>query len=191
MIEGFEMRHSPEYDAYLKGWRLVNPSLFNLLSCLRSYAVRWWTAEAPEHEQYEPGMDRVPEPLCYANVVSSELRREAHSPFGEMVAERRHVVAIDLDIPAYLVPSTTEGHSHLYIDVPGGIEHGAYMNLLGALARCGIIEQGYAEVSQKRGHTDLRPPWIKKEQVAVAAPPVQQPVADFEGINDTLAGDVF
>lgn len=31
--------------------------------------------------------------------------------------QRKHTILLDLDVPAKLVPSTTEGHSHLYIDI--------------------------------------------------------------------------
>jgi len=172
------MPHSSEYDAY-RNRGDVDPGLFDLLGRLRSYVVRWWTAEAPEHEQYEPGMDRIPEQLQFSNVVSSQLADDIVTRTLQSVGleGKRHAVAIDLDIPAYLVPSTTPGHSHLYVDVPGGIAHDDYMDLLEVLGRCGVIEEGYAEVSRKRGHSDLRPPWIKKEPVAE---PVVAAVSDWD-----------
>jgi hypothetical protein len=89
--------------------------------------------------------------LADADVISSEI------------ADNRgtHTVMLDLDVPAKLVPSTTEGHSHLYIDVP--IKWHDYTKLLQALADAGIIEEGYRSASLSRGRTSLRLPWVKKE----------------------------
>lgn len=149
---------SSEYKAYRAWWAETrDEKLLTLFQRLKCYTVRWWSAEEfPEHEVYEPGLDRLPEATMYANVASSQINDGAD----------RHVVALDLDYPAYVVPSSTEGHSHLYLDVPGGVKHEDYMELLELLGRIGVIEPGYAEVSIKRGHTDLRLPWIKKKVAA-------------------------
>lgn len=72
----------------------------------------------------------------------------------------RHTIALDLDVPARLIPSTTEGHSHLYIDVP--VEWESVVDLLNLLADMGIVEPGYAAASIRRGYTSLRLPWIRK-----------------------------
>jgi hypothetical protein len=74
---------------------------------------------------------------------------------------KKHKVLLDLDVPAKLIPSTTEGHSHLYIDIE--VEDDKYIPLLKVLADVGIIEPGYAVASERRGHTSLRLPWVKKE----------------------------
>jgi hypothetical protein len=143
-----------------------------LLERLKTYAVDWSHVssknDARDIPLYEPGIDREERDIAAANVVSSELY-----PPSEFFSssEARHVVAIDLDVPAYLVPSSTSGHNHLYIDVPNGIPHHRYMALLSALADCGVIEKGYADVSIKRGHSDLRLPWVQKGDPTPAAPP--------------------
>lgn len=84
-----------------------------------------------------------------------ELRdeQEAQGPY--------HAVLLDLDVPAYLVPSSTPGHSHLYVDVL--VPKSELIELLEVLAKTGVIEQGYAEASIKRGRTCLRLPWVKKD----------------------------
>jgi hypothetical protein len=128
----------------------------HLLPRLRTYLVDWKFSFIPaENVEYEPGIDRTEAELPEANVVSSELK---HTWSG-----RRHIVALDIDYPAYLVPSSSMDHYHLYLDVPGGIAHEDYMELLALLGRLKIIETGYAEVSVKRGHSDLRLPWVTKE----------------------------
>lgn len=97
----------------------------------------------------EFGKPLVPtETLETANLISSELGYGFHAP------------VIDLDVPHKLVPSTTEGHSHLYIDVPMGWEQ--YSKLLRVLAECGIIEQGYCDASLARHASYVRKPGHKK-----------------------------
>jgi len=92
---------------------------------------------------------RTTDDLDEAEVVSSELK-----------GSKKHAPVIDLDIPHTLVPSTTEGHSHLYLDVP--MPWWKYRVLLAVLAWTGIVQKGYVRASVRRGHTDVRLPWIKK-----------------------------
>ena len=87
-------------------------------------------------------------------MISSQIK----SPFGEV----RHVVALDVDYPVHVVESSTPGHFHVYLDVPGGITHDGYMALLALLGHLRIVEPNYASVSIQRGHSDLRLPWVKK-----------------------------
>jgi hypothetical protein len=82
--------------------------------------------------------------------------------------QARHALVLDIDHPAWLVKSSTPGHYHLYVDVPGGINHELYMALLGTLADCGIIEPGYARASQERGASMVRLPWVKKGSQVVS-----------------------
>lgn len=126
-------------------------SLRALLHRLIKYKILNWKASSNDPD---PNDDRVPADLDSADVVSS-LR-------GGDINGVRHAVVLDIDHPAWLVRSTTPGHFHLYIDVPNGVSHPNYMQLLGLLADCGIIERGYASASQTRGFTSVRLPWIKK-----------------------------
>jgi hypothetical protein len=77
-----------------------------------------------------------------------------------LLPDGRHAPVLDLDLPHRLVPSTTEGHSHLYLDVP--MSWRQYKRLLKALAKAGVLEQGYVEASLYRRHTAVRMPWVKK-----------------------------
>lgn len=88
---------------------------------------------------------------------------------AQIVASRiketgKHHLLIDLDVPAHLIPSTTEGHSHLYIECGEGIEWGKIESVLSALVSAGIVEGGYASASIERGFTALRTPWTKKKK---------------------------
>lgn len=94
-----------------------------------------------------------------SNLVSSEV----HDPDGLWTdefcrpaddGESLHALAIDLDVPARLVPSSTPGHTHLFIDVP--MSWGVYQEILGVLAYAGILEDGYVEASASQGKTLLR-----------------------------------
>lgn len=96
----------------------------------------------------EKGIVRTPATEEEAEVVSSEIGRGEHCP------------ALDVDVPAYLVPSSTPGHSHLYIDVP--MSWRKYKRLLKAMAAAGILEKSYVDASIRRRHTAVRVPWLKK-----------------------------
>lgn len=72
----------------------------------------------------------------------------------------QHKLVLDVDLPAQLIPSTTEGHFHLYVDTV--IEHDKWEALLIALAEAGVIEPGYMRASIARGFTAVRLPWVKK-----------------------------
>lgn len=71
-----------------------------------------------------------------------------------------HKVILDIDVPVKLVPSSTRGHFHLYIDKE--VPHEAYFNLVRAFVDAGIVEPGYLGASERRGYTSARLPWIKK-----------------------------
>jgi hypothetical protein len=77
-------------------------------------------------------------------------------------ANGKHRPLLDIDFPAAVIPSTTEGHCHLYIDKE--LEWKDYKKLLNILADLGIIEHGYRGASLARGYTALRLPWIKKNE---------------------------
>lgn len=74
----------------------------------------------------------------------------------------RHKPILDIDFEAKLLPSTTEGHYHLFLDKEMSWE--LYEELLTTLAKCGIIEQGYANASIQRHYSAARLPWVKKEK---------------------------
>lgn len=67
---------------------------------------------------------------------------------------------LDLDVPVH-VEKSTNGNTHLYVDVPMTREQ--HDIVLGALAKAGVIEEGYAEVGITGAFgATLRPPWVKK-----------------------------
>lgn len=86
-----------------------------------------------------------------ANVVSSKIAG----------LQDAHTLAIDVDLPARLLPSSTPGHFHLYIDEPA-MSWRQYKRVLKALMRAGIIEKGYYKASVRRRATHLRLPGVAK-----------------------------
>lgn len=91
-------------------------------------------------------------PIKEADVISSEV----DTPHGTM-----HRPVIDIDVPIRLFPSTTPNHFHLYIDHLVSWED--YLEMLKAMAVCGIVEWNHVNASIQRGGTHVRLPWIKKE----------------------------
>jgi hypothetical protein len=91
-----------------------------------------------------------------------------HVPVEDIVLSKdndgNHRPVLDIDFPAALIPSSTPGHFHLYLDKQ--LTTTQYMKLLDALAESGIIERGYASVSEARGYTSARLPWVKKKASA-------------------------
>lgn len=114
---------------------------------LRLFKVLKWGIDSDSEEWHEDREEVTS--LDDANIVSSQFRGSDH-----------HMVILDLDVPAALVPSSTPGHSHLYIQSRMGWE--TYSNLLDALSAAGILEPGYVGASKARKFTGVRLPWISK-----------------------------
>lgn len=94
--------------------------------------------------------------------VKPEMPTEGEAPnvISSLLYNGMHAPVLDIDIPATLVPSSTEGHSHLYLDV--AMTWTQYCKLLDLLSEVGIIEEGYRNASIARGFTAARLPWVKK-----------------------------
>lgn len=91
---------------------------------------------------------REPCPKAEANLVSSLDKDGLHRP------------VIDLDYPHKYIPSTTDGHGHLYLDLQ--ITWEVYEKLLIALEEARIIQPGFLKRSQERKATFVRPEWVTK-----------------------------
>lgn len=88
-----------------------------------------------------------------ASLISSEVHPKHNLP-------GLHKIVIDLDMDAALIPSSTRGHYHLFIDKYYSWDE--YKELLTVLAKFGIIQEGYAQASIKRGGSYVRAPWYMK-----------------------------
>lgn len=69
-------------------------------------------------------------------------------------------VTLTLTARAFVVPSTTPGHGHLYVDHAMPWEN--YQKLLNNLVDYGVLEPGYVGASEERGWTCVRLPWVRK-----------------------------
>lgn len=98
----------------------------------------------------------VVDKLADANVITS--KEAAYANGGE--ESDFHKIVLDLDVPATLVPSSTGGHFHLYIDYD--LHWDDYVELLEVLAKIELVEEGYVEASKREGYTSARLPWVRK-----------------------------
>lgn len=127
-----------------------NPMPSNELWMVESFMGSDKTGEPDFRIQVE-GINPVETDLLSANAVSSAIRNTEgllHKPL------------LDLDMAAKLIPSSTEGHFHLYIDKPMTWDN--YIKLLDVMAEVGILEQGFVDASKYRKATFLRLPHVKK-----------------------------
>jgi hypothetical protein len=81
------------------------------------------------------------------------------------LSDGTHVVALDIDAPVEVYPSSTPGHFHLYINKP--MPWDDYLQLLSLMAKVGLLEPGFVLASIVRGFSALRLPWVKKERKVV------------------------
>lgn len=123
-----------------------------------------------------------------AHVITSRVAgqvppRDSEGLVNPDVNENRmlHKLVIDIDMPAVLVPSSTPGHFHLYVD--NVMTWGQYVALLRALAAANIVEPGYVKAAERRGFTAVRLPWIKKPKAATPRVDASEGVAEFNGTD--------
>lgn len=100
-------------------------------------------------DTYNSGRKKIAEAdLDRANLVSSELPNGLHAP------------VIDLDFEVHLLPSSTPGKYHLYIDKH--ITWEQYESLLTGFYMAGLIEAGWYNNALQDKRTYLRLPHVKK-----------------------------
>ena len=114
--------------------------------------------------------------LAEANLISSEIVDGVHIPL------------IDIDMDAALLPSSTPGHHHLYIDKNMPFED--LIKLLEVMVEVGIVQKGFLEGTKKRGFSSLRLPHVSKYDQEEEAPkphlkivPKNQSLIDMEEVN--------
>lgn len=97
---------------------------------------------------------------AWGSMVEPGLDSAARTVLGMPRRESLHVIAIDLDHEAALIPSSTPGHHHLVIDHK--LCWSDYLKVLTVLAEVGVIQDRYLAASKARRETFLRLPWIGK-----------------------------
>ena len=97
-----------------------------------------------------------------------EHLRLCDEPVNDLVASSllengKHSPVLDIDYQAKLIPSTTPGNSHLYLD---GLTMSwwRYRVLLAVMAWAGVIDRRYYRHSVRRRMTAVRMPHVSKPQ---------------------------
>lgn len=91
--------------------------------------------------------------------LSHEDRSNANL-VSSLRADGTHAPAFDLDRKAVLLPSTTPGNHHLYIDEV--LSWAQYRALLRGFYKAGLLDASVYWRSLYRGTTHVRPPWTRK-----------------------------
>src|SRR5437763_1650105 len=104
--------------------------------------------DSPEYLESKP--EEVPE--TEANVVSSVMNDKFNSE--RLSYDTRHLPVLDLDFPCELLPSSTPGKFHLYMNKE--VSWLNYQNVLTAMAVAGLLEPGYVAASLARKMTLVR-----------------------------------
>lgn len=101
------------------------------------------------------------EPMFWA-LMKYNMAQDRHlDASGNLISShiqgsRKHAPVVDIDVPVRLVPSTTPGHTHLYIDIP--MKRWRMMIMLFGLYVGGVLEMGSFWWSLRRGATFVRTP---------------------------------
>ena len=83
---------------------------------------------------------------------------------GSLREDGTHAPVIDLDFSAELIPSTTEGHFHLYLNK--ALTPKEHEKLLKVLYEVGIIEYGFYHNSLKRKQAHVLMPGINRDNIS-------------------------
>jgi hypothetical protein len=179
-------RNGRELVPSMHTFALRHPWYWERLRWLKKWTVENWT-KAYVRAEGPPGTkgEFRPEDAPTASVFDDLLRQDLPVPMAlehdhrttvnglalaeavssEDVKTGLHHILIDIDRRAVLLPSTSVGHFHLYVEMGmcgDGMKWEDYAEWLRASAKIGLIEEGYAEASIRRKATFLRLPWIRK-----------------------------
>lgn len=154
---------APDHQDAIEARRLLYPDFFRVAAKLQAGDIDFAQNPGKDSDD-ERALDTEKlieeRPLHEANSFSSRVIKDV---FGPLLADRthaRHVVAIDLDMDAVLIPTTTPGHHHLIIDKE--LTWAQYASLLFALWDVGLIQDGYYRACMHRKASWLRTPWTAK-----------------------------
>jgi len=115
--------------------------------------------------------------------LRGDEREPARPKKANIVASRRadgsHMPTLDIDHPVFVDPSSTEGHFHLFIDVP--MTWRSYRRLLKALYLGGVIGRNHYWRSLNLGASFVRPPGVRKTPIG------RQRAEDGRGVDRRAA----
>lgn len=118
---------------------------------------------------FDPRLDRPNTEYSYDPPLESTIAQESTNLVGSLVddtpsdnEEWLHAPVLDLDYTAHLIPSSTPGNYHLYLDKT--ITWKQYKKVLKVLAHAGLIEPGYAKAAIRKKGSYVRLPGVKKKK---------------------------
>lgn len=151
--------------AYQRHLNAIPRGLVLMLNKMGTYAVDQWRKPGDYGTTWSSIFkeNRRRTSLNEADVVSSRARF-SHTFHTTDPDEEKHYPIFDLDFPAYLVPSSTAGHHHLYLDKK--VSWRDYRRVLKAMNKAGLIEDAYYEATMGARAAFLRLPWLKREDVS-------------------------
>jgi hypothetical protein len=129
---------------------------------------------------------------------SNKAHVEVHPLDANLIASQKangkHTLFLDLDDEHFVSPSSTPGHSHLYINTDLDLE--ALKEIIDVLAKHGIVQQGIKNQLDSYGFLTLRPPGVQKgdeyDDASVnEAKILEQESEDFKNSQDKLGKYTF
>lgn len=107
----------------------------------------------------------APEPLIvslwkYRQKKNRVRTTENPNLISSLTEDGKQMPIIDLDFPHHIVKSSTDGHHHLYIDIP--MSRWRWFLLMTGLYASGVIEMGFYVWSLRRGANFVRVDGIRK-----------------------------
>jgi hypothetical protein len=130
-----------------------------------------------EDANYETGSRFVETDVEQAHIVTSVVLGTE-----DITGNPMHAPVLDIDFPAELIPSSTPGHFHLYLDIE--LDPMEYDKLLTVLGEVHILEEGYVNAAKHRGYSAARLPWIKKGDGVLMS---EHPVDNANGATSYVA----
>lgn len=124
--------------------------------CLRTF----WYAD-PKELNGAGGSDDPAQPTTPLRRINGDESLDTANLVASLDLLDEHRPVLDIDFDARLIPSSTPGHYHLYLDGIA-LSWPAYLEVLEVLAKHGIIQQGYLKHSKERRMTVVRRPHVKK-----------------------------
>lgn len=99
-----------------------------------------------------------------------ELNDEGQEPnlVSSLTPDGTQMPILDLDFPHHFEKSSTDGHTHLYIDIP--MSKWRWFLLMSALKYAGVIELGHYVWSIRRGANFVRLPGAEKTEAESVKP---------------------
>jgi hypothetical protein len=76
----------------------------------------------------------------------------------------RHMPVIDIDMTSMLLPSSTPGHYHLYINQE--MTWKQFLKMLKAMTDAGVVQEGFYQHTKRRGRAFVRYPGVTKSNEA-------------------------